>query len=207
MIKENLIEWKDRGMAWLHREARGPYAVFWLAGLSFVEASFFVFPPDIILIILILAGSTRWLYLASVTTIASVVGGVVGYAIGYFFFDSIGVHIIDFYHLQEELLVVEQLFNDNAFLVMFTAAFTPLPYKVFVLAGGFFKVPLVAFILASLLGRGLRFSFVAFVAHLFGERLTAIIVRHFNTATLILGIIIIVFLLQYYFDILQLLTL
>lgn len=172
-------------MRWFKARAHGPHAKAWLFALSFSEASFFVIPPDVLLIAILMVGASRWIEYAILTTVASVAGGILGYFIGLFFFETIGVRIVEFYHLAEELKEVQLLFNNNAFSVIFVAAFTPIPYKIFVLTAGFLKINFLAFVIASFVGRGLRYFIVAYITKVFGGEITRIFMRYFNSITLI----------------------
>lgn len=187
---------REKWWKWFEARAHGTQAKAWLALLSFTESSFFLIPPDLFLIAILMAGSERWVYYAALTTIASVLGGIFGYFLGYFFYDTIGSTVIDFYNLSAHVEKASNLFDDNTFLVMFTAAFTPIPYKVFVLLGGFFKVTIVQFLLASILGRGMRFFIVAFLMHRFGEGFTRVALKHLDIFTLLFALAITLFFLS-----------
>lgn len=153
---------------WFSERAHTTHARAWLFLLSFTESSVFIVPPEVLLVPMLAADGRRWIFYALFTTFASVLGALAGYLIGYFFFDLIGERIVHLYHLEDEFAYVETLFSQKAFWVMFTAAFTPIPYKVFVLAGGFFHIAFVPFLIASILGRGLRYLIIAWVAGRFG---------------------------------------
>jgi membrane protein YqaA with SNARE-associated domain len=113
---------------------------FTLGGISFAESSFFPIPPDFFIFPLVVKKPERWLRISIIVTIFSVLGGVVGYFIGFYFYEFAGKPLVSFYGLQDEMNTVGGLFNKNAFLAIFTAAFTPIPYKVFTIAGGFFEI-------------------------------------------------------------------
>ena len=142
--------------------------IWGLALNSFIESFFLVPPPDIILSIMDLAQPTKALYFAFVCTIASALGGAVGYAIGYWggrpafnwLFRKGG---------KEKFEAVEKLYNQYGTAAVFFSAFTPIPYKVFTIASGILNMNFWKFMLASFFGRGLRFFIVSFVLMLFGE--------------------------------------
>ena len=122
---------KFRLKNWAIEKAAGPASKFWLIVLSFTESSFFPIPPDLLLIAILLAKqSARWLYYAFLTTLFSVLGGLFGYLIGYLFFITIGLPIISFYDLSQEIDQISKLFAENAFITVFISAFTPIPYKI-----------------------------------------------------------------------------
>lgn len=180
-----LTKVKNQSVEWFKERAHGTHAKTWLALLSFSEASFFVVPPDVLLIAILMAGASRWVFYATLTTITSVVGGIFGYLIGFLFFDAIGFRIIEFYNLTEQMKEIQFLYNNNAFWVIFTAAFTPIPYKLFTLSAGFFKINIVTFIVASVFGRGLRYFIVAYITKIFGGKITHLLLKYFNIITVI----------------------
>lgn len=162
-----------------------------LGALSFAESSFFPIPPDFFLMPLVAIRSGRdWFYLAALTTITSVLGGFFGYAIGSFLFSYIGAPIISFYHLQDGFQTVELKFQTSAFITIFLAGFTPIPYKVFTIAAGVFHVALFPFFLASFLGRGGRFFIVAYVMKRYGEKISLMFLRWFNLVAIVVAVII-----------------
>ncbi len=190
-----LISFQMRSTEWFKERAHGAYAKAWLFFLSFTESSFLFVPPDILLIAMLLVSSRNWLYLGILTTVASILGAVFGYAIAVFFFDTIGVKIIDFYNLSSEVEVVRVLFSENAFWSIFIAAFTPIPYKVFVLVSGFLKINFFVFLVASILGRGLRYIGIAYMVHLFGEYAVKLLSRYSAALTGAVVVLIILFIL------------
>lgn len=147
--------------------------------MSFSESSFFLIPPDVLLIAILSAQAGRWVYYAFLTTVSSVAGAVFGYVLGYHVFDLVQP-LIDLYGLTAEFAHVGVLYEESTFLSVFTAAFTPIPFKVFVLAGGFFKVPFIPFLLASILGRGMRFFLVAWLSHRYGPRAAEFTLRYMD---------------------------
>ena len=180
--------YKVRGRDWFSARAHGTHAKAWLFALSFSESSFFLIPPDILLVAILMVNAERWMYYAALTTLASVLGALFGYIIGALFFDTVGATLVTFYGLTEEFAFASDLYNDNAFWVVFTAAFTPIPYKIFVLAGGLFKVNLAVFLIASILGRGIRYGVLAYVTYWLGARIADLLFRYFNLITMIVVI-------------------
>lgn len=174
----------------MNRHIDGPNAGLWLFVVSFAESSFFPIPPDLLLMPIVARLRSRWLYYATITTIASVVGGMFGYLIGAVFFNVVGTFLVKTYHLEKELAYVSTLFQQNAFWAIFTAAFTPIPYKLFTIAGGLFHINFVIFIIASILGRGMRFFAVAYLMKLFGGTVGRLAFRYFNLLTLAFAFIV-----------------
>ncbi len=188
-MRNKLQTMKDSLVAWTTRHAEGKNAKWWLFGVSFTESSLFPIPPDVLLVaILMTRERARAFYYATITTFGSVLGGLFGYAIGYFFFQTVGVWVVSTYHLEAEMVTVQKLFVDNAFFAIFVAAFTPIPYKVFTIAAGLFGVSIPVFIVASILGRGMRFFAVATVMRFFGGHIERAFYRYFNLISLLLAV-------------------
>lgn len=197
-MRQKLQTLKDSLMSWAVHHAEGKNAKRWLFGLSFAESSFFPVPPDVLLVaILMTKERVRALYYATITTAGSVLGGLFGYAIGYFLFQTVGVWLVHTYHLESQIVTVQKLFAANAFFAIFTAAFTPIPYKVFTIAAGLFDISIPVFILASILGRGGRFFAIAVLMKYFGEHIARALYRYFNIVSFfvvaVLGIILYAF--------------
>ena len=180
---------------WFVVRAHTTHAKVWLMAISFSESSFFPIPAEVLLLPILFSGATRWIYYATLTTLFSVFGGAFGYFIGAFFFEIFGDFIITTYHLEAQMQYVAELYNDNAFWAIFTAAFTPIPYKVFTLSAGFFSVNFIVFMVASLIGRGSRFFIVSYIAKRYGERLGDIMFKYFNVVSLIILVAVLFFIL------------
>ncbi|MEK6937703.1 MAG: VTT domain-containing protein [Nanoarchaeota archaeon] len=184
---KRLYEWV---MSW----AQSKYATLALAILAFMESSFFPIPPDPLQITLSLSKPKRSFWYAFVASLFSVLGGIFGYFLGWLFFDTIGSWIINSLGYQAQFAAVGELFKANAFLAILTAAFTPIPYKIFTLAAGFWQVGWMNLILASIIGRSGRFFFEAVLIYFFGEKIKVFIEKYFNLLTfVVLGIIILGF--------------
>jgi membrane protein YqaA with SNARE-associated domain len=145
-------------------------APFYLAGVSFAESSFFPIPPDVMLISMGLALPRRSWYYALITTLFSVMGGVFGYLIGFYFMETIGpwIEASSFSHAYH---TVEHWFQIHGIVLMFVAAFSPIPYKLFTIAAGAMDMPLLPFILISFIGRGTRFFLVSALMYFMGDSL------------------------------------
>jgi len=158
------------------------HAIWVLAVLTFAESSVFPVPPDILLIPMVLAARDRAWMLASVCTIASVVGGLAGYGIGYFLFEEIGRPVIEFYGYAEKFDTFRNAYNEWGAWIVAGAGFTPFPYKVITIASGVTGLDLTTFTVASFLSRGARFFLVAGLLWYFGEPIRRFIEK--NLATL-----------------------
>ncbi len=187
---------KQKLFRWFEAESEKKSAIYFLAVLAFFESIIFPIPIDIFTFTLTVANPKKWLKFATVATFWSVLGAVFGYLLGAYLFDSFGKQMIDFYGYQDQFIIVTELFNNNIFWVMFVAAFTPIPYKVFTIAGGALRVLLFPFILASILGRGLRFFAETYLAYKFGRKVAQHIMRKVNMYSLIFVIIVITFLIM-----------
>lgn len=146
----------QRAMVW----ARLPNAPWYLGALSFAESSFFPIPPDVMLAPMSLANPNKAWRFALITTVTSVLGGLFGYLIGITMFDVIEPHL-KASHYWDAYLTAVTWFKEWGFWAIFIAGFSPIPYKVFTIAAGTLSMALIPFVLASVIGRGMRFFMVA----------------------------------------------
>ena len=149
--------------------AASRHAMLAMAAISFAESSFFPLPPDILLIPMILAQPRRAWLIATVCTVASVLGGFVGYAIGYFLFDAIGRPVLEFYHTMDRYEALKAAFAEWGAWIIVLKGLTPIPFKLVTIASGVAHFDLVAFALASLVSRSLRFFLLAALLWRFGD--------------------------------------
>lgn len=155
--------------------SRHPQAEKFLAGVSFIESSFFPIPTALMLAPMVMAAKERAWWLASLATITSVLGGVFGYLIGYFLFEQLGMPILDIYHLQEKFITMKDWFGQYGVWLVLLAGLTPLPYKLFTITSGVLGIALIPFILASLVGRASQFFLVAGLLWWGGEKIEPIL--------------------------------
>ena len=165
---------------WVLHWAETPYGIPALFALSFAEASFFPIPPDVLLIALAVAIPKKSFKIAMYCTVASVLGAMLGYTIGMFFFDAVGNRIIEFYGIHEQFEYVAQKYNENAFAAITIAGFTPIPYKVFTIAAGVFNINIFVLFFASILSRGARFFLLSALIYRFGPTIKVFIDKYFN---------------------------
>ncbi|MCU7914484.1 MAG: DedA family protein [Candidatus Thiodiazotropha sp. (ex Gloverina cf. vestifex)] len=163
----------SRAMRW----SRHPHAPRYLAGLSFAESSFFPIPPDVMLAPMSLANPNRAWHFAALTTLASVLGGLLGYVIGVFAFDLIEPYLHEWGYWQA-YLKAQGWFEAWGFWAIFLAGFSPIPYKIFTITAGVISMALLPFLLASAIGRGARFFLVAGLMALGGERMEKALHRY-----------------------------
>ncbi len=170
------------------------YAAVALGVVSFAESSFFPIPPDPLLLAMVFTKPKKWLHFAALTTIASVIGGMFGYFIGAVLWDSFGDFLLSSLHLRDSFSTVESLYEQYSVTIILVAAFTPIPFKVFTLAGGVFRVAFAPFVAASIAGRGARFFLVAALANFLGKKYKDKIERYVDIISLgFLAILIIAF--------------
>jgi membrane protein YqaA with SNARE-associated domain len=163
--------------------AEGPQAMKWLAGVSFAESSFFPVPPDAMIVPMVLARPDRAWRIAMVCTIASVIGGFFGYAIGYFLYQTIGQPIVAFYGLQQPFEEFQHQFQEWGLWIILIKGLTPIPYKLVTIASGVAHFDLPVFAAASAVTRGARFFLVAALLKAFGPPLRTFIERYLTLVT------------------------
>jgi membrane protein YqaA with SNARE-associated domain len=168
---------------WMMRMAghkKAPQALFWVA---FIESSVFPIPPDVMLIPMILAQRAKAFLYATICLAGSVIGGVAGYAIGYYLFDLIGEPVLRVYGYGEKYQQTAYLFNEWGPWILIAKGWTPFPYKVLTIAAGAFKMSIVPFILASIVARAMRFYLVAALLYWFGEPIRDFIEKRLSLVT------------------------
>jgi membrane protein YqaA with SNARE-associated domain len=185
------VKWLKRMYDWVLSWADTPYGAWALAAISFAEASFFPIPPDVLLIALCLGQRAKWLHFAVVCSVASVLGAIAGYSIGWgawaavdqVFFTYVPGFSVDQFEM------VQGLYEKYNFWIVFVAAFTPIPYKVITVSAGVFGVSFPMFLLASFVGRSARFFLVSALLYWFGEPIHDFIERRFNLVTIVFTIL------------------
>ena len=170
---------------------------YYLALVSFIESSFFPIPPDVMIIPMVISKREDFIKIFLISTIFSVLGGILGYLIGIFFFD-LGIQIMSFYGYENKVINLKNnLFNTEGFYawlgILFLAGFTPLPYKVFTIVSGLIGFNVIIFILISLISRGLRFFIVSYLSYKFGNLFTLFMDKHGSRWFTIIGILILIF--------------
>ena len=176
---------------WTLKKAEHRNAKWYLSLISFAESSFFPIPPDILLIPMALASKAKALFYAYICTLFSVLGGILGYILGYFFYNSLGIYIIEFYHLENYFSVFESYYKEFGILIVLGAGITPFPYKLITIASGVFGLNIFLFIIISIIGRGLRFYLIAILLYFFGEKIKLIIDKYFNILTIVFFILLV----------------
>lgn len=172
-------------------KAAEPNAESYLAALAFAESSFFPIPADVLLVAMGFSNRSRTFRYALTTTVFSILGGVFGYFIGYALYEAVGKPIVNFYQLEPLVHSIEVKYAANAFLAIFTAAFTPIPYKLITISAGLFHIDFIVFLVASLFGRSMRFFAVAGVMYLVGPRARPLIEKYFELFTVAFTVLLI----------------
>ncbi|RMF70258.1 MAG: DedA family protein [Calditrichaeota bacterium] len=165
---------------WVLSWAESRYSTAALFLLAFAESSFFPIPPDVLLIALAISAPTRAFRFALICTVGSLTGGIVGYGIGLFGYESVGRPIIEMYHGQNLMYSIKVKYDTYGFWGVLVAAITPIPYKVFTISSGFFRFNFPEFLAASLVGRTFRFFLVASLIWKFGAPIKGFIDKYFN---------------------------
>jgi len=177
---------------WVLSWAHSPFGERALFVLALAESSFFPVPPDVLLIALVLGKRETWLRLAILCSIASVIGGLAGYAIGHFLWysgDSYSSIALFFFNnipgfTIESFNAVSKLYDVYSFWIVFTAGFTPIPYKIITITAGVANINVSIFVVASVISRSLRFFLVAWLIFKFGESINAFINKWFNVLSI-----------------------
>lgn len=176
---------------WVLSLAHRKHATTALFLLSFAESSFFPIPPDVLQIVLTLERRSRAWYYAAVSLAGSVLGGVLGYLIGWGLWEAVQGFFFKYVFKVEAFEKVQHLYQEWDFWAVFVAAFTPIPYKVFTIAAGVFSLSLPMFIIASIVGRGGRFFAVAALLWWFGPPIKTFIEKYFNWLTLVFAVLLV----------------
>lgn len=177
----------DKSLLWVQSPS-GVWALFFLA---IAESSFFPIPPDVFLMVLCIAAPRKSFRYAAICAAGSVIGGMIGYGLGLGFMDTIGVKILEWYGLHDKYQVVQDLYRQYDALAVGAAGFTPLPYKLFTITAGAFKINFVTFTIVSLISRSARFFLVAALIYKFGAPVRHFIERYLNILTILFFILLI----------------
>lgn len=177
----------DRTMA----IAATPYATWGLVIVAFAESSFFPIPPDVLLIPMILAAREKAFTYIFLATLASVVGGLAGYGIGWGLWEVVGQPLLNFYGAMDKFEEFRAGYNEHGALIVFIAGLTPFPYKVITIASGAFGMDLMAFMVASFLARGGRFLIVGVLLWRFGDPIKAFIEKYLGLLTIVFCVLLV----------------
>lgn len=184
---------------WVLHFASHRHALKFMMFFTFIEASFFMIPPYPLQIAISLQNTKRSLWIAFLNTIASVAGGLLGYAIGHFFWEWSQEFFFKYLISPSHYHAVEKLYSENAIAALVTASVTPLPFKVMAVIGGATHAPIGTFLLGSLLGRSLRFFAVGIPLYIWGEPVKTLIDKYLEKIVFAVTTFVILFFIAYYF--------
>lgn len=176
---------------WAIRMVESKYALPILIAVSFVESSFFPIPPDILLIPLVLIRRKEAFKIALYCTISSVLGGYFGYFIGDVLYDSVGLWLLNHYHAVEQFDKFTAQYHEYGAWIVFMAGLTPFPYKIITIASGVVHLDLIVFTIASVLARGIRFFFIAWLLWKYGEPMKKFIEKNLGWLSVIFFVLLI----------------
>ena len=177
-VLRSLYDWT---MEWLQT----PYGVLVLFLVAVAESSFFPIPPDVFLMALCISMPRKSFRFAGICAVGSVVGGIIGYGLGFWFMDAIGSRIIEIYGLADKYQVVQDLYREYDAWAVGVAGFTPLPYKVFTITAGAFRIDFPTFVIVSFFSRSARFVLVAGLIYRYGAPIRGFIERYLNILTML----------------------
>lgn len=160
-------------------------ALTWLFVISFIESSFFPIPPDIMIIPMVLATPKEAYKIAGVATIASILGGYFGYFIGVYGFELIARPLLEFYGYMKQFGEFENYYHEYGAWIVFGAGITPFPYKIITIASGVVHLDLIVFTVASVIARGMRFYFIAWLLKRFGDPMKVFIEKNLNLLSIL----------------------
>ena len=180
--------------------SKSKYAILFLFILALIEAIFFPIPPDILLITLVLISRKTFIKYALYCTLGSIIGGSIGYYIGNVFwwdgndYSELAKYLMNnvSFFSEEIFLIIQEKFKAYGFLIIFTAGFTPIPYKIFSISAGINDISFSLFLLTSIISRGFRFFIIAVLLYYYGDKMKLLIEKYFNKSTYIIIIIIII---------------
>ncbi|HPG88593.1 MAG TPA: YqaA family protein [Hyphomicrobium sp.] len=176
---------------WMMRKAADEKAPWALGVVSFIESSFFPIPPDVMLIPMIMANRQKAWWYATIATVTSVLGGMLGYAIGYYLYEAVGVPILEFYGKANALDSFIAFVQDYGVPAVIIKGMTPIPYKVVTIAAGVAKMDLLSFVGASIIARAMRFYLVAGLLYYFGEPIRDFIEKRLTLVTTVFVVVLV----------------
>jgi len=184
---------------WALQFAGHPYAMYILAFAAFIEASVFIIPPYPLQIAISIQNTRRSLWIAAVATASSVMGGFVGYAIGFWFWNATQGFFYKYFFSPATYEAVTKIYQENAVMALILASITPLPFKAMTIIGGAAHVPLLTFFIGALIGRSIRFFFLGILFYIWGPPMKEWLEKHLERIVLALTALVVIALAAYYF--------
>ena len=187
-VSEHITGASERGWQWFSERAHGRHAIGWLIVIAFLEPIFSPIVPETLMVAMLLARSDDWLWkkYAAITTVASFLGGMTGYMVGFMAFRWFGESLLGYFGLGDIAATVGTIISGNIFLIMIFITFTPIPDKAFTILSGFVGAPFLPYAFGYLIGRTARFTAVAYAVHRWGMKVVELLNRYFMYAALIL---------------------
>ena len=189
----------DKCIAW----AGYKYAKQLLAIEAFIESSFFPIPPDVMIIPMVVAKKEEFIRIATIATVFSVLGALFGYFIGYVFFNEVGIKIFEIYGYEDPNFLKEKFSTKGGFVswlgILFTAGFTPLPFKLLTISSGFIHFNIISFIIICIITRGLRFFLISFLTYRYGEKFGPFLEKQGTKWSIIITFFILIVAATFYF--------
>lgn len=184
------MKWLRRLYDWIGSKSQTPYGIWWLAGFFFLESIFFV-PVDPLLVVFCINKQRSSLFYGFVSTVSSVIGGICGYFIGLLAWESVGTHLVNYLITPASFNKAVALYTEYENIAILVGAFSPIPYKAVTLSAGFCKLPLLPFIIFSLIGRGARFMGIAVAIFFWGPHIKKFLDKYFEILAIIFTILMI----------------
>lgn len=192
------MQWWHQSIAWARERIGSRAAAWWLFFFAAIESIFFPVPVDVLFVSVLLAHKHPWVRVATLSLVGSIAGAIVGYIAAWHFADALVMPLVALYGAEGAFATVQELLHESVFFFTLIGAVTPIPFKIFVLAAGFVYAPIVPFIIASLIGRGVRFYLIAYLAHRFGDQGIALLRRYALPVSVISVVAVSVYILAYF---------
>lgn len=170
---------------WVFRQAQSKEIGLVLFLVAAAEAVFFPIPPEVFSVPLTVINKHDWVRYSLLITFGALIGSAIGYIVGFAFFDSVGAWLIDVFHLTDSVELIREQFREGVFLAMMTAAFTPIPLKIFALFGGFLHVPFGGFLGGVFIGRVVRSFLFGYISFRYGDYARRMLSKHFTIISIV----------------------
>ncbi|MFA4890624.1 MAG: hypothetical protein WC587_03290 [Candidatus Paceibacterota bacterium] len=187
-MKIFILDVFEKLKAWTLKWSHSRHMAAALFFIAFIESSFFPIPPDILLVAILLINAEKWWFYAGLTMAGSVIGSLLGYFIGWALYSTVGVYIITTYNLQATVNLIGAQYSNHVFLTIFAGTLIFIPFKIFTISAGLFRVPILPMLLAAVLGRSIRYFGEAYLIKLFGKRISDLALKYFKIVSIVIGL-------------------